>query len=121
MSRKMIAGAAVYLVIGALMGMGMSISENYALAPVHAHVNLLGWVSMALGGIVYHLFPSAAASRLGKWHFWLHMIGIPIMMAGLTAMLLTENEALIPVVSVGSVMVVAGVILFMINAFKHVR
>lgn len=121
MSRKMIAGSAIYFVIGALMGMGMSISENYTLGPVHAHMNLLGWTSMALGGILYHLFPAAAASKLGKWHFWLHMIGIPIMMAGLAAMLLTGNQALIPVVSIGSVMVVAGVILFMINAFKHVR
>jgi len=121
MSRKMIAGSAIYFVLGALMGMGMSISEDYTLSPVHAHINLLGWVSMALGGIVYHLFPNAAASKLGKWHFWLHMIGIPIMMAGLAAMLLTGDKAMIPIVSVGSVMVVAGVILFMINAFNHVR
>ncbi len=117
----MIAGSAIYFVLGALMGMGMSISEDYTLSPVHAHINLLGWVSMALGGIVYNLFPHAAASKLGKWHFWLHMIGIPIMMAGLAAMLLTGDKAMIPIVSVGSVMVVAGVILFMINAFKHVR
>ncbi len=40
--------------------------------------------------------------------FVLHMIGIPIMMAGLAAMLLTGDKAMIPIVSVGSVMVVAG-------------
>ncbi|MFB9276353.1 cytochrome-c oxidase [Cohnella cellulosilytica] len=121
MSRKMIVGATLYLVIGVLMGMGMSMTENYTLSPVHAHINLLGWVSMALGGILYHLFPNAAKSRLGKWHFWLHMIGIPLMMAGLASLLLTENSSFVPLVSVGGVMVVAGAVLLMINAAKHMR
>ncbi len=121
MSRKMIVGSTFYFVIGVLMGMGMSMSENYTLSPVHAHINLLGWVSMALGGILYHLFPAAAESRLGKWHFWLHMIGIPVMMAGLASMLLAESTAFIPVVSIGGVMVVVGTILFSINAVKYVR
>ncbi|MGG1517939.1 cytochrome-c oxidase [Paenibacillus oryzisoli] len=121
MSRKMIIGSTFYFVIGVLMGMGMSMSENYTLSPVHAHINLLGWVSMALGGMLYHVFPAAGASRLGKWHFWLHMIGIPVMMAGLASMLLTASTAFIPVVSIGGVMVVVGTILFSINAVKYVR
>lgn len=121
MPRIMIAGSSIYFVIGVLMGMGMSMTEDYTLGPVHAHINLLGWVSMALGGILYHLFPAAAESRLGKWHFWLHMIGIPVMMAGLASMLLTENMAFVAAVSVGGVMVVLGTILFSINAIKHVR
>ena len=121
MARKMIVGSTFYFVLGVLMGMGMSMTETYTLSPVHVHINLLGWVSMALGGILYHLFPAAADSRLGKWHFWLHMLGIPLMMAGLASMLLTGNQLLVVAVSVGGVLVVAGTILFSINAVRHMR
>lgn len=120
MARKMIVGSTLYFVIGVVMGMAMSMTENYTLAPVHAHLNLLGWVSLALGGLLYHLFPDAAKSRLGKWHFWLHMLGIPIMMAGLACMLLTGNVAFVAAVSAGGVCVVAGTILFSVNAVRHV-
>ncbi|SDC95193.1 hypothetical protein SAMN02799630_01828 [Paenibacillus sp. UNCCL117] len=119
MARKMIVGSTFYFVIGVIMGMAMSMTENYTLSPVHAHVNLLGWVSLALGGLLYHLYPAAAQSKLGKWHFWLHMLGIPLMMAGLACMLLTASMAFIPVVSVGGVCIVVGTILFSINAVRH--
>ncbi|GAA3400151.1 cytochrome-c oxidase [Paenibacillus hodogayensis] len=120
MAKKMIVGSTFYFVIGVVMGMAMSMTENYALSPVHAHINLLGWVSLALGGLLYHLFPDAANSKLGKWHFWLHMLGIPLMMAGLACMLLTGSAAFLAAVSVGGVFVVVGTILFSVNAVRHV-
>ncbi|RKN66023.1 cytochrome-c oxidase [Paenibacillus ginsengarvi] len=120
MARKMIVGSTFYFVIGVVMGMAMSMTENYTLSPVHAHINLLGWVSLALGGLMYHQFPDAARSRLGKWHFWLHMLGIPLMMAGLACMLLTGSTVFVALVSVGGVCVVVGTILFSINAVRHV-
>ena len=55
--------AVVYLVIGACLGLAMGIKENFVLAPVHAHLLLLGWASLALAGIVYHLYPAAAATK----------------------------------------------------------
>jgi hypothetical protein len=38
----------VYLIIGISMGIAMGASQNFTLRPVHAHVNLLGWTTMAL-------------------------------------------------------------------------
>ena len=56
--------AAVLLVI---MGMGwgiiMAISEDHTTMPAHAHLNLLGWVSLFLFGIFYHLHPAIDLSR----------------------------------------------------------
>jgi cbb3-type cytochrome oxidase subunit 1 len=115
----MIVGSTFYFVIGVIMGMAMSMTENYTLSPVHAHVNLLGWVSLALGGLLYQLYPAAANSRLGKWHFWLHMLGIPLMMTGLACMLLMGSAAFVAAVSVGGVFVVVGTILFSANAVRH--
>ena len=83
--------AAVYLVIGALLGGFMGVTQQFFLAPVHAHLLLLGWASLALAGLVYHLYPGASETRLARIHFRLHNIGLPIF-AGALALILTGHE-----------------------------
>lgn len=51
--------AAVYFVIAIILGIIMGIRHDFSLTSVHAHLNLLGWVSMALFGTIYHLYPAA--------------------------------------------------------------
>lgn len=63
--------AAGCLIIGVLLGIGMGIQQDFQLAPVHAHLNLVGWASLALFGIVYRIYPELGASRLAKVHFLL--------------------------------------------------
>ena len=52
-TKRLLQMAAVYLIIGILLGIGMGISNNHILTPVHAHLNLLGWASMGLMGLLY--------------------------------------------------------------------
>ncbi|MDF2724736.1 MAG: hypothetical protein K0Q59_4411 [Paenibacillus sp.] len=111
--------AAVYLSIGVLLGMTMGIIHDFSLTSVHAHINLLGWVSMAIFGLIYHFYPLAAETKLAKTHFWLHNIGVPVMQ-GSIALQLTVSEAFLPVTIVSSLLVVIGVILFTINLFVKV-
>jgi hypothetical protein len=40
--------AAVYFFIAVCIGLVMGITHNFMFTSVHAHLNLLGWVSMAL-------------------------------------------------------------------------
>jgi cbb3-type cytochrome oxidase subunit 1 len=52
----------------------------------HAHINLLGWVSLALAGLVYYVLPiltgrPIAAPRLTSWIFWVWTIGAGLMTA----------------------------------------
>jgi len=47
----------------------------------HTHINLLGWVEMAIFGAVYYLVPrlvkrSIYSVKLVKVHFWIHNIGL---------------------------------------------
>jgi hypothetical protein len=111
--------ATVYFTIGVLAGLTMGIIHDFRLTSVHAHVNLLGWVSMALFGVIYHFYPKAANSKLAKTQFWLHNIGVPIMLAGISAQVFGVTAAL-PAAIIGSMAVVVGVILFMVNVFKYV-
>jgi cbb3-type cytochrome oxidase subunit 1 len=111
--------ATVYFTIGVLAGLTMGIIHDFRFTSVHAHVNLLGWVSMALFGLIYHFYPNAANSKLAKTQFWLHNIGVPVMLGGIALQVLGVSGALAPTI-IGSVAVVIGVILFMVNVFKYV-
>lgn len=111
--------ASVYFTIGVLAGLTMGIIHDFRFTSVHAHVNLLGWVSMALFGLIYHFYPNAANSKLAKTQFWLHNIGVPVMLGGIALQVLGVSAAL-PAAIIGSLAVVIGVILFMLNVFKYV-
>ncbi|MFF2447036.1 cytochrome-c oxidase [Neobacillus sp. NPDC058068] len=112
--------AAVYFTVGVLMGIMMGIIQDFRFKSIHAHINLLGWVSMALFGIIYHLYPAAAHSKLAKTQFWLHNIGLPVMTGAIVFEVITGSLASLPAAIAGSIAVVVGVILFMINIFKYV-
>jgi hypothetical protein len=59
-----IASAALCLVVGVGMGIAMGIAHDFHLAPVHAHLNLLGWTSLALMGLTYQAWPELAERRV---------------------------------------------------------
>lgn len=111
----------VYFVIAVIVGIIMGITHNFMLTSVHAHLNLLGWVSMALFGAIYHFYPSAGNTRLASTHFWLHNLGVPVMQGGISLVILTKNDAFTIAAIVGSLVVVLGAILFAVNVFKHVK
>ena len=110
--------ATVYLVVGLLLGVGMGVAKDFSLASVHSHVALLGWTAMALSGLIYLVFPRCRASRLALAHFWLHNIGLPVMMAGLAAEVRSAAGAE-PVVGIGSVLVATGLVLFTLNVLLN--
>ena len=112
--------AVVYLFVGALMGLAMGITQKFVLAPVHAHLLLLGWASLALAGVVYHLYPPASATRLARLHFWLHNLGLPVFMIGL-ALLLTGTEAGMPITAAGAIVVLIGLALFTTNVMLNAK
>ena len=112
--------AVVYLMLGTLLGLYMGSTEKFVLAPVHAHLLLLGWASLALAGIVYHLHPAAGETRLARIHFWLHNLALPVSMAALAA-LLSGAPAAGPVVGIASTVMFAGLVLVGINVLVTVR
>ena len=120
MAHRFIQIAVIYLVIGAALGMYMGINEDFLLHPVHAHLLLAGWLSLAMAGVIYQLYPAAGQTRLAKAHFWLHNLGLPAFMASL-ALLLTGREGLVPVVSAAATLLFAGLVLFAVNVLRNVR
>jgi hypothetical protein len=110
----------VYLLVGGVLGLAMGISDKFQLASVHTHLLLLGWASLALAGLVYHWYPQASATRLARFHFWLHNIGLPAFMIGL-ALLLTGSEWALPLVAGASIVVTIGLALFAVNVLFNAK
>lgn len=121
MGVKFIKVSVVYFVIGISLGMYMGMGDNFAFTSAHAHINLLGWVSTALAGLIYHAFPLAGGNKLAKVHFWLHMIGIPVLTFAMFLFGLGQFGIGGPLSGVGGILVFAGVIIFAINILKNVK
>lgn len=70
----------IYLLIGSTMGMIMVV-DSLPFTPSHAHILLIGFVSMMIFGVGYHLLPVFAGTdlfslRLAEIQFWLQNIGL---------------------------------------------
>lgn len=118
MGNRFLRLAVVYALLGVTLGIVMAASHDYTFRPVHAHLNLLGWVSMALFGFWYRSAPVAAETMLAKLHFWLHNIALPIQM-GTLAMFVNGNNSVEPVLALASVVIGIGFLLFAINLWKY--
>jgi hypothetical protein len=112
--------AVIYLVIGATLGLYMGITQVFVYAPVHAHLLLLGWASMALAGVIYHLYPAAAATTLARVHFWAHNLLLPAFMVALAA-LLKGHAGAGPVVGIAAILMLAALVCFAINVLMHAK
>jgi hypothetical protein len=103
--------AVIFVIAGMIWGIIMAISENHAAMPAHAHLNLLGWVSLFLFGIYYRLHPSlenatSALMQVGVW-----IIGTVIIATGVG--LVTAGHAIgDPIAAVGAFVVPFDMILF---------
>jgi hypothetical protein len=96
----------------------MAISGDHAVFPAHAHINLLGWVTSAIFGGYYALNPQKAQRRIAMVHYAVYTVGLLIMMPALYLMLRAGNEALEPIVAVGSLIVALGVLIFAVVIFS---
>lgn len=111
--------AALYLLISLGVGLWMAISNHHSLSSVHSHLGLLGWGSMAIAGLVYLVIPRCTRGPLAALHFWLHNVGLPIMLASLAVLYWLGESRVEPLIGIGSVLVVAGLLAFSINVVKN--
>ena len=82
-TRNFIKASLLYLLVGVALGLVMALSTDLSLTlrASHAHINLLGWVSMLMFGVAYHIIPRfhgrlLHSEPLAAIHFWLANVGL---------------------------------------------
>ena len=105
-----------------LAGMGfgifMGITQDFMLAPAHAHLNLLGFVTMFLSALYYRAFPEAAAMRLAFYQSAVSMAGAVLFPIGIACVLLGGHDRFEPVVVAGALTVFLGMTLFAVIVYR---
>ncbi|MGJ7516069.1 hypothetical protein ACSFE6_17275 [Pseudomonas baetica] len=119
LSRTWFRLAAVYFAIGVLLGVAMGASGDHSLYAVHAHVNLLGWVSMALFGLVGSVCPSITEGRVSAAQFWMYNVGVPVMLAALT-LRLKGFPSVEPLIAGASLLIGCSVLIFVWLVFSRI-
>ena len=97
----------------------MSSFHVFSLSTVHVHINLLGWVSLSIAGIIYILFPHLADTASAKAHFWLHNIGLPVMMISIALAIHGVNDIFFPLATIGGAVTVIGIFCFGYNVLAN--
>ena len=120
MSTRLIKLAVVYLVTGMAFGLGMGIAQDHTLRTVHAHINLLGWATLALAALTFHIYPRLARTRLAAIWFWLYNLSLPVALTSLGFVAYGGMWAL-PGVKFGFTLVWAGGVMFAANVLVNLR
>jgi hypothetical protein len=93
-------------VLGTVWGLVMAVSGDQSTMPAHAHLILLGWVSLVLFGIFYHLHPAIDHSRLALTQVLVWIVGTLTVTLGV-ALIHSSHAIGDPFAALGSVTVPA--------------
>ncbi|WP_039042599.1 hypothetical protein [Sporosarcina sp. ZBG7A] len=73
-SIRLIRIAAIFGLVGTVLGSHMAGSGSYAFKPIHAHILLVGWLSVFSWGVFYKIC-RVRATKLVAVHGWTAIIG----------------------------------------------
>jgi len=99
----------------ALVGMGwgimMAMTHDHSTMPAHAHLNLLGWVSLFLFGVFYRLHPALDGSGLALAQVWIWIVATIVLTIGV-AMIYRGNMMGDPIAAIASIVAFLDMVLF---------
>lgn len=122
MGSRWIKLAVLYFALGIGFGLFMHYAFQLQWAATHAHINVVGWLSTGLIGVIYSVYPEAGNSSLGKMQFWLYNIGLPVLLLGMMFIYVEVPGFVMEIfVSGGGIAVALSVVIFIINVYQNVR
>jgi hypothetical protein len=113
----------VWLGVGVLIGTAMAFAPaTMVLRPAHLHANLLGFVSMMIFGVAYHVIPRFTGAPLHRpgWalaHLWVANLGLAGMTGGWVLRGFGAGFAT-PVLHTGALLSAIGAALFIVNLWR---
>ena len=104
------------LIGGMSLGIVMGATHDFSLRPVHAHLNLLGWVTLALFGLAYRGWPDLGRSSLAPLHLILSGSGALLMPFGIWLAITHGQTSL---AFLGAFVSLGGALVFLVALLNH--
>jgi cbb3-type cytochrome oxidase subunit 1 len=114
----------LWLGVGVAIGVAMAFWPGQAIVyrPAHLHANLLGFVSMMIFGVAYHVIPRFSGAplhdrRIAWAHFVVANVGLAALVAGWLGRATWPAGAAIPL-RLGAALSAVGAIFFIYNLWR---
>jgi Cytochrome C and Quinol oxidase polypeptide I len=121
--RQFIKSSLAWLAGGVTLGLLMALFPKMIIyRPAHMHMNLLGFVTMMIFGVGYHLLPRLGGSPL-RWkrlpivHLWLGNAGLALMVTGFIVRPWSESPGRV-ILGIGALCSVAAALCFVVNIWR---
>jgi hypothetical protein len=120
MDRKFVLTSLIYAIIGMTLGIFMAASKNHGQMVSHAHIMLAGFVVTFIYGLCHKLWLGSQITLLAKIQFYIHQIGVAIMLLGLFLLYgnFVELEVIDPILAISSIAVLLGMLLMVVLFIK---
>ncbi|HEY6088624.1 MAG TPA: hypothetical protein VD771_02425 [Gemmatimonadaceae bacterium] len=121
--KRFLQSALVWLGLGVSAGVAIAVHPLWIIyRPAHVHMNLLGFVTMMIFGVGYHVVPRffghpLAHRALAGVHWWLSNVGLSLMVVGFILAPHMGTRS-IPVLGTGGVLSALGAFAFIVNIWR---
>ncbi len=116
-SKVLLVTAAVFGLIGTILGAHMAGAGSYAFRPIHAHILVSGFLALSVFALFYKVF-KPKNQILSSLHVWTAVIGNVGLVVGMYLHFLLDlpNAATLPVYIGGGVILLVSYAIFLIQA-----
>lgn len=124
--RRFIKSSLAWFAAGVILGVAMAVKPELVIyKPAHLHMNFLGFVTMMIFGVGYHILPRVAGSPLKwKWlasaHWWIANAGLALMVGGFMLRPWFNAPGQI-VLATGAVLSATGALSFVVNIWSSLN
>ena len=122
--RRFVKSSLVWFGVGVLIGLSMAFFPGEALIyrTAHLHANLLGFVSMMIYGVAYHVMPRFSGNRLhsrreAAVHLWIANAGLVLLVFGWIGRIWDPSVAIVGL-RIGAALSGVGAALFIHNIWR---
>lgn len=115
--KAFIKSSVTWLALGVTLGLAMAAHPVWTVyRPAHLHMVLLGFVTMMIYGVAYHVIPRFIgfplySRRAAGWQWWMSNIGLVLMVAGF-AVRANGRLAGTPLLATGGALAAVGAYIF---------
>lgn len=115
--RAFLKASLAWLALGVTLGVGMAAHPGWTVfLPAHMHMLLLGFVTMMIFAVAYHVIPRFTGHplhgrRAASVHWWISNVGLALMVCGFVTRVFRPGEGTI-VLSIGGTLSATGAYIF---------